>query len=165
MNHFNIAHSFLYSGEFNLYVRLVFFSCIYLFTNSISNAQAPSVILYQAVARDNAGVAIGNQNISIRFSIHQATASGGRYSFKNRTTPLRMHWVFLIWLLVKVLLFNLHSQMSIGQRRKIFRSRIRSIQREQLHGYGYYPTQECTLCIAQCKYLLVTNSKRYIKYQ
>src|SRR5689334_7114252 len=41
-----------------------------------SNAQAPQAIPYQAVARDNAGNVISNQNVSLRFSIHDATAAG-----------------------------------------------------------------------------------------
>ena len=41
-----------------------------------THAQAPQGIPYQAVARDNAGNLIKNQNISLRFSIHDGTASG-----------------------------------------------------------------------------------------
>ncbi|HYV92654.1 MAG TPA: kelch repeat-containing protein [Chitinophagales bacterium] len=40
------------------------------------NAQAPQAIPYQAVARDNNGNLIANQNISLRFSIHDGTAGG-----------------------------------------------------------------------------------------
>ncbi|HYV92656.1 MAG TPA: hypothetical protein VE978_12750 [Chitinophagales bacterium] len=40
------------------------------------NAQAPQAIPYQAVARDTTGHLMSNQNISVRFSIHDATASG-----------------------------------------------------------------------------------------
>ncbi|MBL0137194.1 MAG: hypothetical protein IPP86_01530 [Bacteroidetes bacterium] len=43
---------------------------------SNSFAQSPSAIPYQAVARDNAGNLIANQSISLRFSIHDATAGG-----------------------------------------------------------------------------------------
>ena len=39
-------------------------------------AQAPQGIPYQAVARDNAGNLIKNQNIAVRFSIHDGTANG-----------------------------------------------------------------------------------------
>jgi hypothetical protein len=39
-------------------------------------AQAPQGIPYQAVARDNAGNLIKNQNIALRFSIHDGTATG-----------------------------------------------------------------------------------------
>ena len=43
---------------------------------SYSFAQAPQAIPYQAVARDNAGNFIANQAVSLRFSVHNATASG-----------------------------------------------------------------------------------------
>jgi uncharacterized protein (TIGR02145 family) len=39
-------------------------------------AQVPQGIPYQAVARDNAGNLIKNQNIALRFSIHDGTANG-----------------------------------------------------------------------------------------
>lgn len=39
-------------------------------------AQAPQAIPYQAVARDNTGNAIVNQAVSLRFTIHDATAGG-----------------------------------------------------------------------------------------
>ena len=42
----------------------------------MANAQAPQGIPYQAVARDNAGNLIKSQPISLRFSIHDVTASG-----------------------------------------------------------------------------------------
>jgi hypothetical protein len=39
-------------------------------------AQAPQAIPYQAVARDNGGNPISNQPVSLRFSIHEASAGG-----------------------------------------------------------------------------------------
>jgi hypothetical protein len=39
-------------------------------------AQVPSAIPYQAVARNSSGVLIASQNISLRISIHNATATG-----------------------------------------------------------------------------------------
>jgi len=41
-----------------------------------SQAQAPNAIPYQAVARDVSGNILGNQNISLRFSVHDVTAVG-----------------------------------------------------------------------------------------
>ena len=40
------------------------------------NAQPPQLIPYQATARDNAGNPVLNQNIGLRFSIHDQTISG-----------------------------------------------------------------------------------------
>ncbi|HOZ51658.1 MAG TPA: hypothetical protein PLU17_07375 [Chitinophagaceae bacterium] len=40
------------------------------------HAQAPNLINYQGVARNNAGNPVNNQNISIRLSIHDANATG-----------------------------------------------------------------------------------------
>src|ERR1039458_2378431 len=39
-------------------------------------AQAPQAVPYQAVARDNNGNLLPNQNISLRFSIHDASIGG-----------------------------------------------------------------------------------------
>ena len=51
-------------------------------------AQVPQAIPYQAVARNNAGTLIVNQNISIRFSIHDLSAGGAiiYQETQNRTT-------------------------------------------------------------------------------
>ncbi|MEP7170649.1 MAG: hypothetical protein ABI855_14860, partial [Bacteroidota bacterium] len=53
-------------------------ACILTFLITVNkvNAQAPQTIPYQAVARDNSGNIIANQNISLRFSIHDLTAAG-----------------------------------------------------------------------------------------
>src|ERR1700722_20465464 len=40
------------------------------------NAQAPQAIPYRAVARNAAGTLLPNQNVSIRFTIHDASANG-----------------------------------------------------------------------------------------
>lgn len=42
----------------------------------LAMAQAPQAIPYQAVARDSSGNLLSNHTISIRFSIHQVTATG-----------------------------------------------------------------------------------------
>ena len=55
------------------HVFLLFFLFILL---GRSNAQAPQAISYQAVARDNTGNILANQNISLRFNIRDATATG-----------------------------------------------------------------------------------------
>lgn len=46
------------------------------FISSIVFAQAPQKINYQGIARDNAGLELVNQQISLRFSIHQGTPTG-----------------------------------------------------------------------------------------
>ncbi len=49
---------------------------LFLGLSSIGFAQSPNAIPYQAVARNTSGTLIANQNISLRFSIHDVTASG-----------------------------------------------------------------------------------------
>ena len=44
--------------------------------NIITHAQTPNAIPYQAVARNSSGNLIASQNISLRFSIHDGTATG-----------------------------------------------------------------------------------------
>ncbi len=48
---------------------------IFIITGTM-NAQAPSSIPYQAVARDGAGAIVPNRTISLRFSIHDGAAAG-----------------------------------------------------------------------------------------
>ena len=40
------------------------------------DAQSPQMIQYQAIARDNSGLPVSNQMISVRFSIIQNTPTG-----------------------------------------------------------------------------------------
>ena len=54
-------------------VLLVALLVLYGLTNS---AQPPALIPYQAIARDAAGNAVLNQNIGLRFSIHDQTITG-----------------------------------------------------------------------------------------
>ena len=58
--------------------KILIIIAIFIFQSSLYNlfAQAPQAIPYQAVARDNAGNAIANQAVSLRFTIHNATAVG-----------------------------------------------------------------------------------------
>ena len=50
---------------------------LFLFCLSLAiSAQPPQLIPYQAIARDNAGNPVLNQNIGLRFSIHDQTISG-----------------------------------------------------------------------------------------
>ena len=53
-----------------------FLSVLFCFSVESINAQAPQAIPYQAVARDSAGNFIANQNIALRFSIHDSSAGG-----------------------------------------------------------------------------------------
>ena len=48
---------------------------LFFFATKIQD-QAPQGIPYKAVARDNAGNLIKNQNIALRFKIHDGTANG-----------------------------------------------------------------------------------------
>ena len=64
--------------------------------SSVANAQAPQSIPYQAVARDSIGNPIANQNISLRFSVHDATANGTvvyRETHNATTNPLGLFTV------------------------------------------------------------------------
>jgi hypothetical protein len=56
-------------------MKKLLFLLFSIFTLSIS-AQAPQAFNYQGVARDNKGVALANQNISLRMSILSGSASG-----------------------------------------------------------------------------------------
>ena len=55
--------------------RFIFFIGLVFLTIGIK-AQPPQLIPYQAIARDNAGNPVLNQNIGLRFSIHDQTISG-----------------------------------------------------------------------------------------
>lgn len=57
----------------------------FLLVANFMMAQAPQGIPYQAVARDNAGNLIKNQNIALRFSIHDGTASGAVVYSENHS--------------------------------------------------------------------------------
>ena len=49
---------------------------VIIMVSLFTNAQAPQVLNYQAVARNAAGVALANSSVAIRVSIHDGTASG-----------------------------------------------------------------------------------------
>lgn len=56
--------------------KILLLALVCLFTNFTSFAQAPQGIPYQAAARSASGDLITNQNISVRFTIHDNTAAG-----------------------------------------------------------------------------------------
>jgi hypothetical protein len=82
---------------------LILFACIY---TCIAEAQAPRKIPYQAVARNNQGDPIANQNISVRFQIQDSllntlfqedqqtsTNTLGLFQLQIGTiTPLNIDW-------------------------------------------------------------------------
>ena len=55
--------------------RILLIICLILWSAN-SFAQAPQAIPYQAVARDNSGNPISNQNISLQFTVHNGSAAG-----------------------------------------------------------------------------------------
>ena len=57
-------------------MKKVYVLAIMLFAMLNLKAQVPQAIPYQAVARDNSDNLIANQNISLRFSIHDVTSGG-----------------------------------------------------------------------------------------
>ena len=60
----------------NLIILLILTKFLLFISNSVLFSQAPQAIPYQAVARNNSGSIIANQNISIRFSIHNSASNG-----------------------------------------------------------------------------------------
>ncbi len=58
--------------NFYKFTNLAFFSLLFL----DCLAQAPQTFQYQAIARDNAGMALVNQTIDIVFTVHNLTADG-----------------------------------------------------------------------------------------
>ena len=70
-------HQFHHSSQFKQMKKFYLLLTLIVITAiQVANAQAPQGIPYQAVARDNAGNLIKNQPISLRFSIHDGSASG-----------------------------------------------------------------------------------------
>ena len=57
-------------------MKQVFTLIALLFMLSTAHAQAPNAILYQAAARNNSGAILASANISVRFTIRDAVASG-----------------------------------------------------------------------------------------
>jgi hypothetical protein len=60
----------------NFNLNKFIYSFILVCVNSTICAQPPALIPYQAIARDAAGDAVMNQNIGLRFSIHDQTITG-----------------------------------------------------------------------------------------
>lgn len=50
--------------------------CVVLLLPAIAFAQVPQGINYQAVTRTNSGTVLPNQNVGLRFTLHDATANG-----------------------------------------------------------------------------------------
>ncbi len=59
-----------------IFYRTCIIFCVLISFSMITRAQAPQGISYQAVARNSAGSIIINQNISLRFTVHDVTATG-----------------------------------------------------------------------------------------
>jgi hypothetical protein len=69
-----------------------FFAILFLVSLSISFAQVPYLIDYQSVARHNHRIALSNQNIAIRISIHNHTPNGTiQYSETRNVTTDASH--------------------------------------------------------------------------
>jgi D-3-phosphoglycerate dehydrogenase len=51
------------------------------------SAQPPQLIPYQAIARDNTGNPVLNQNIGLRFSIHDQTIAGAAFDVFSDEPP------------------------------------------------------------------------------
>lgn len=61
-------------------------------------AQVPQALNYQAVARNAAGVIVGNQNVSVRFSVHDGSPSGSIVYSETHTTPTNQFGLFTVGL-------------------------------------------------------------------
>lgn len=55
--------------------KTIFLIILFCITGTV-NAQAPQKWNYQGIARDNAGLELSNQTISLRFSLHQGSPTG-----------------------------------------------------------------------------------------
>ncbi len=62
----------------------------------LSNAQAPQLMNYQAVARDNAGTVIANQSIGLRFSILNNSPTGTAVYVETQTTSTNSLGLFSV---------------------------------------------------------------------
>src|SRR6185295_11883697 len=51
-------------------------AALFIGAATLSEAQAPQGVSYQAVIRDGSGVIMNNQAVTMRFTIHQNTSSG-----------------------------------------------------------------------------------------
>src|SRR4051812_17675978 len=60
----------------NCMAKHVYSLVVFLFAVAAANAQAPQGVNYQAVARNSAGVALASTNVTVRFTIHEGSASG-----------------------------------------------------------------------------------------
>jgi len=67
-----------------------------LFLNLLLNAQAPQSLNYQAVARTANGVIIPTQNISVRFSILDVSATGTTLYSETHTAVTNSYGLFTL---------------------------------------------------------------------
>lgn len=72
------------------YLLLAFAVCL----NTAVFAQAPQALNYQAVARNSSGAILASQNISVRFSIHDATSGGTVVYSETQTTTTNQFGLF-----------------------------------------------------------------------
>ena len=57
-------------------LRILCVNAILFFALSLLRAQAPQAIPYQAAARNSAGTILPNKTIGLRFTVHDASATG-----------------------------------------------------------------------------------------
>lgn len=68
-------------------MRTILSTFFLLVTSLVALAQTPRKFNYQAVVRNNSGTIVANQGVSLRFSIHDATANGTvQYSERHTAT-------------------------------------------------------------------------------
>ena len=74
----------------------LFLLILFCFSIESMNAQAPQAIPYQAVARDNAGNPIANQNISLRFSVRDVSNVGAIVYRETQATTTNSLGLFTV---------------------------------------------------------------------
>lgn len=72
------------------YLLFVFAVCI----STAVFAQAPQALNYQAVARNSSGTILASQNLSVRFSVHDATAGGTVVYSETQTVTTNQFGLF-----------------------------------------------------------------------
>ena len=76
-------------------IALVFLLA-FSFVLSQVNAQAPSLLNYQAVARNSSGAVLANQSVSLRFTIHDINATGAIIYVETQSATTNQFGLFTL---------------------------------------------------------------------
>ncbi|MBI2281530.1 MAG: hypothetical protein HYU68_12710, partial [Bacteroidetes bacterium] len=75
-------------------MKKIIFSLAFLLISTISFAQAPEKINYQAVARNLSGVPLVNQTINVKYEIRQGSSTGALVYAENHTLTTNQFGLF-----------------------------------------------------------------------